>query len=412
MQKFLITFILLTVSSSGRGSSIPGWKETFFYHLAPEKLACPLATEIPGKFADPPDGFQLPRSKVIFSIGLSESFGSKPIELKTHKKLSQRILKYRLKLGLLPYQKIYLSDSDYKKRKEKYESTWMSLAGKKNTLKHAIQWHEGIELRNSYYKIAPHLNQAWSYREASTTGSILRAIQQEAIRHVVIIGHGDENGFLYDSERNPFHLSFFKNLPPWVQSVSLFACHSQKMKALYLKSFEGGESWYQKRYLFTLNEHKHLLKKGEVWSGGFPEFIKYIDKFASKAEPLHNQVSPGPTRQTSGFTNCRLLFNGLHIVDGQWDVTMNRQWIGALDKNTSVNGLNFRCPEMNPSDKTLKLSIYSVNQSWDPVMITGPDWSVSLQWHEVSVPALSESLQPGSGTGKPQTIRVTYSQPD
>lgn len=412
----LIAVLLFGISSPGLSTAIPGWKEALFYHLAPEKLASPQITEIPTVTIEPSPLKRRKPTMVIFSVGLSSGYAHKPTEVKSFQKISQKILKVRLKLGLLNYQKIYLNESVFHKKKEAYESKWIELVLQKNALKNAILWHEGQELRNNYYKIARHLSHPWRYHEASTTGSILRAIHQEPIRHVVIVGHGDENGFLYDSERNPFHLSFFKNLPPWVQSVSFFACHPQKMKSLYLKSMESGSSWYQKRYLLTLNEHKHLLEKGEVWSGGFPDFMRHLDKFVSKIDHDLQQaqftVNSDLVSQSMNFTDCRLSIKGLRVLEGQWEATLNRQWIGALDKFSSTYGMNFKCPIIPPPDQALRLSIYPVNQSWEPTMLARHSWSVKLLWHGVEIPILSSELQQSGGENKPQSIRVEFARPE
>ena len=100
----------------------------------------------------------------------------------------------------------------------------------------AIQLEDEIKRRKDFFglkdlktKLKSFERKGWQIVFSTNIVNFLKDIQLKMPREILLIAHSDENGKLYDAEKNIFPKSTFHHLNQFVNHFILFSCHAEKV---------------------------------------------------------------------------------------------------------------------------------------------------------------------------------------
>jgi len=139
---------------------------------------------------------------------------------------------------------------------------------------------EGEFLIKAINELRPHLKRPWEVARGYTAEEVVWLINAWDLRHVVIVGHGDDDGQLRDFQHNLLAFDTFYYLPPSIESLTFYSCHSFKAVDVYQVRdlFTFMPSNGKDRRLFYVTPQRIDNADNVALMGLFTHYLRTVDR--------------------------------------------------------------------------------------------------------------------------------------
>lgn len=348
------------------------WFEPIVFRANQEKLSTPIKKTFTAKPAllDKEKSLKKSTRNLIINLGLLDFTDKNQVKQQklSHKKTTKKILKKKIKKSLLNYRKLFISSKTYEEKFQHLDFEEWILKKRQAELRSVILYKEGKDLKNRIDRIANKLKLDWEVLYGVDIEDLRSILQDVNVRNIILIAHGNENGILFDYDRNPYPKSIFIGENQTVQSISIFSCYSEKAAKLYKLDSPKIHSIYHQRYLFYLHDNYDILyKKGSIYSNGVGTFIQNIDhQLARLQQPEQVATERTNKLEQNNEAKCTLKISGFHVHSGLFQLLLNRNWIGSLKHDHRANFIGqFDCSFLNKNSDNVLL-ITHAKPNWPP----------------------------------------------
>lgn len=265
-------------------------------------------------------------------------------EIKRYSELKKTIKKQEKKLRQLARSR---STKSCRKKQKAFNFSWKNweeLHEEKNSLHWARRHDEHLQAQKIATKTLKDLKLPWHMIENESLENMHHILRSTKSKHVVFMTHGRDLGEIFDRCDSACPPTFFENLSPSIQSLSLFVCHSQKAVDFYNleKMMTESPSYYDQRYIFSLKNNKIYGYENIAPLLLFKHFLRKVDHFLAKKSEFLNPVE-GHLQESA--PSCLLSTKGLNLKAGTVSITLNRHFIGSWEApKTTDQILEFPCP--------------------------------------------------------------------
>lgn len=232
---------------------------------------------------------------------------------------------------------------------------------------------EFLEVQKIVKKEVHDLHLRWIFVQNSSIDNVDRILRDPNTRNVVLMNHGREIGEILDANDAFYPPTFFKNISPSVRSLSLFSCHSTEAIKYYdlQNIFAKNPSYFHQRFLFSVRANGFMKQKNIAVLASFKYFLKGVDSFLYKNDPLHvGEWRPGG--RSSGPI-CNLRSPDFSLRSGTVGLSLNGQFIGSVSAGRQGISADFDCSLLNgDGENTVVISNLRFNQSEQTVLTKDP----------------------------------------
>ena len=178
-----------------------------------------------------------PQRGVVFSLGVASPID---YELLKHQKKEYRKLTFQMRkfvhlLANLRMRARFFGAKNLDERIDLLVDEYNKHLHKRQKLYLMSQYEEGKKINKILDQTLPRLKNDWELVTGSRVDQILRFASSNQYTDIVIIGHGNASGTLFDSRHNLFHSDFFSRLTPMIRSVSIFSCYGNEVVQKYFR---------------------------------------------------------------------------------------------------------------------------------------------------------------------------------
>ena len=362
-----------------------------------KKLAQPMIYSIPSKASYKKDNNELGLNakNIIYSIGIGTSERSRIIAEEEGEIIKTVLSRGKSKKAFknILWQRFLEMFTWFPKRA--VEKRHQKLVDAINGLSGTV--HESVTFENylKYTKIdmpvlkglkKDKVSLNWKYQANVTLDKVLFDVKQGNIENIIFIVHGDENGFVYDTEGNRFDETFFNLIGPEVRSLAFYSCHGDKLVSAYNLLDLEAKSMHQERMVFTVPPSEKFNGDALSLSSGIKYFIRAVDSNVSSA-----RINESAFQEQGGFKEkgtfvrpaaCKLEISGFDSLRSVFTVSLNRQIVGAfrggnpriefdcnLLKTAETNTIILSNPHKS---QTLQDDLYLKDQENITIDISGP----------------------------------------
>ncbi len=194
----------------------------------------------------------------------------------------------------------------------------------------------------------------WEIREYRNINQFREALTSDDIRNVVFVSHADSVGKIIDSNLNLVPASAFSWINPNIQSVSLFACHTdQLIRTFHLDDqLRGQESYFPLRYIGMVDANEMFERKNQAPSPALSEFLEDLDRELYRAEVGNERAQTVFGAQWPKYEKpalCEFSFPGTRASLGAFHIQfvadgVTKYWAGVMDPENSEQGTSFKVP--------------------------------------------------------------------
>lgn len=139
---------------------------------------------------------------------------------------------------------------------------------------------EGEFLTSAINDLRPKLKRPWEIAQGYTAAEVAWLLNAPDLRHVIVIGHGDDDGQLRDFQHDLLALDTFFYLPPSIESLTFYSCHSIDAVDLYQirDLFAWMPSNGTNRRVFYVQPRRIDGMESVALMGLFSPFLQAVDK--------------------------------------------------------------------------------------------------------------------------------------
>ena len=154
----------------------------------------------------------------------------------------------------------------------------------------------------------------WEFIQGTNLEDVRAMLVDPAIRNLMIITDAAVNGQIVDSYSNAYPPTFFNQISPSLQSLSIYSNYGNAVRQLYALDAKLG----------TPSLAIHRLVLTPTGAETFPEFLRNVD--TEVATKLPSDI-PSPTKY---FGGCQLTLSGIQPVVGDYGVFLAGGFIFTL----------------------------------------------------------------------------------
>lgn len=201
-------------------------------------------------------------------------------------------------------------------------------------------------LHRQFYKFKSELKLNWTFVPITHLDDLKSALNNPAVRNVIILQHSTESGQLVDSARNGYPDSFFKFLSPSLRSLTIFACHNQAIRKVYSLERNFKSANRPDRLLMTSKEFTYLSMEHvtPMEPPVFRAFLKKIDDTLASRESIPTPVEALKARPQN---ECLISIEGVTPTTNEFGIFVSGIYVGAIRTGHSKASFTLPCEQIS-----------------------------------------------------------------
>ncbi len=206
------------------------------------------------------------------------------------------------------------------------------------------------------YKINLAARRGWLgvnwYRVKTTDLNLLsKTLQASDTGNVIIVGHSDLAGTLYDSYGLAIPEKVFSGISPTVKSIVLYSCYGEKVRQRYNldEILRNSKSIYSERTFVTV---KDSTQKDKTPVSAFASFLRGQDLRISNEMRKSIKENPLSSTHKTISRNCSITLSSTDSTN-YFIAYLNDQFIAHIKSGT--NSYNYNCDLLNQDNNSLRV---------------------------------------------------------
>lgn len=174
---------------------------------------------------------------LIFSLGVSSNDRVQARNnLPAYKAIKSKMQYKAAKIARLQLVKAFIASANYQERMKRYYTSYNDLFEEVQAYQLSEQYLEADQINHRLISALKNTQIDWTLVAGARIDQMSEILKAGAYSHVLIVGHANAKGQIFDAYRNPIPDSFFIGLPKKIKSISLFCCNSTKAINRYFSS--------------------------------------------------------------------------------------------------------------------------------------------------------------------------------